>query len=303
MEYFVSKNHNTLNKRVFAPETITNRLCLNPKYGVYLQSPPAQMNILLDSGAFQDRERSQRLSFNDALDRQLRYEQHLGFVSKYIVSYDRIVDESPIVQGKRRKRRVSRRTADRYVEETIDAAKFFADQRRDLKPRRLVLSNQGVNPDQYVDCVKETLSFSHPSDVIGMGGFCIIGQVPKYTEDYFETLERTLPLLRKSGVKRLHLFGVGVFKVLIKTHVMCQKYGIIPSYDTSSPEFNAVFGKVFSPDIDFEGPEGVHLRKVFDKGDKYRLYHPRDWAMLNIQMVNIFWDKLNELYPLPEERK
>jgi hypothetical protein len=119
-------------------------------------------------------------------------------------------------------------------------------------------------------------------------------------DGYFEVLDRVLPLMKARGVRRLHIFGVGVFKVLIKTHVMCQRYGVIPSYDTSALEFNAVFGKTFTPDLQGEGPRGVHVTKVFDKQDKYYLYHPRDWAILNIETVNVFWQKLNELYPLPE---
>jgi len=301
MEYYVSKNHDRLNERVFAPETLTDKLCLNPKYRVTLNRPSEQVNILLDSGAFQDIKQEQRLTFHEALDRQLEYEKQVGFVSKFLVSYDRIVDESPTVQGKRLKRRVSKGKSERYVEETINAAKFLSDSRRELKPRRLILSNQGVTPDQYIDCVKEVLRISEPDDVIGLGGFCIIGQVPKFTDDYFQVLKKVLPLAKRNGIRRVHMFGVGVFKVLVKTHVMCQKYGIVPSYDTSSLEFNAVFGKVLSPDVENIGPAGIHLRKVFTKEDKYELYHPRDWAMLNIQMANFFWEKLNDLYPLQDE--
>jgi hypothetical protein len=301
MEYYVSKNHDRLNEREFSPEILTNKLCLNPKYKVTLKCPPKRVNVLLDSGAFQDIEEDERLSFKDALARQLTYEESVGFVSKFIVSYDRIVDESPTVQGKRLKRRVSEARAERYVKETIDAAKYISDERTELTPRRLVLSNQGTTPEQYVDCVKETLRFSEPEDVIGLGGFCIIGQVPRYVDDYFQVLGKVLPLMKRRGITRIHMFGVGVFKVLVKTHVMCHKYGITPSYDTSSPEFNAVFGKVFTPDTENVGPAGVHLRKVFAKEDKYELYHPRDWAMMNIEMVNLFWERLNSMYPLKDE--
>ena len=153
MEFYVSKVHNRLNTRVFSPEKVTSRLCLNPNYPVSLNRPIDEMSLLLDSGAFQDIQSEQRLTFNGALGRQLNFEEKVGFTANYIVSYDRIVDESPTVQGKRRKRRVGSRTADRYVEVTIDAAKYFADMRRELSPRRLVLSNQGVTPDQYVECV------------------------------------------------------------------------------------------------------------------------------------------------------
>jgi hypothetical protein len=298
MQYFVSKNHNRLNHRLFSPETVVDKICLNPKYGVSLGDRSDSVEVLLDSGAFQDIKKSERLTYQGALNRQLAFEDRTGFQSKFLVSYDRIVDESPTVHGERKKRRVNLTTADSYVQQTIDAAKFLADQRDDLYPRRLVLSNQGVTPDQYIGCLKETLKFAEPTDVIGLGGFCIIGQIPRFTKDYFEVLERALPLLRKKGVRRLHIFGVGVFKTLIRTHVQCWRYGVTPSYDTSSLELNAVYGRAFSPDHQGIGPDGVHLTTVFDRKDKYVMYHPRDWAMLNIEVVNEFWTRLNKLYPI-----
>lgn len=302
MEYYVSKVHNRLNKRPFTPEKYTDKLCLNPKYNVALSRPGDEISVLLDSGAFQDLHADQRLSSAAALDRQLAYEKKVGFESRFIVSYDRIVDESPTVQGIRRKRRVGRKTSEEYVEETISAAKFLADHRKELRPRRLVLSNQGVTPEQYLGCLKEVLRFSEPKDVIGLGGFCIIGQVPRYTKDYFEVLETVLPRMKRRRIRRVHLFGIGVFKVLIRTHILCHRYGIIPSYDTASLEFNAVFGKAFKPDLLGEGPEGVHMTQVFAKRDKYELYHPRDWAHVNIQTASFFWDQLNGLYPISQER-
>jgi hypothetical protein len=301
MQYFVSKNHDRLNKRTFAPERVANRICLNPSYPVTLGGRSSSLSIMLDSGAFQDIRTQDRLTFEGALQRQLDFERDQDFFANYLVSYDRIVDESPTVQGQRKKRRVVGQTADRYVQETVDAAKYLADQRDNLSPRRLILSNQGVSPDQYIDCVKEVLKFAEPSDVIGFGGFCIIGQIPKYTADYFEVLKRALPLLRRRRIRRIHIFGVGVFKVLIKTHVICSRVGITPSYDTSSLELNAVFGRAFHPDVAGVGAAGVHLTNVFSKEDKYEFYHPRDWAMLNIKVVTEFWRELNRLYPLPDD--
>jgi hypothetical protein len=299
MEYFVSKNHDRLNKKPFAPESISQRICLNPSYPVSLQDGGTDTTILLDSGAFQDTGGKRRLTPQGALNRQLEYEAKRGFLADFLVSYDRIVDESPTVRGERRKRRVGRGAADRYVEQTIAAAKYLADHREELRPRRLVLSNQGVSPNQYINCLTEVLKFAEPDDVIGLGGFCIIGQIPKFTKSYFAVLERALPLLKKKRIRRVHIFGVGVFKILIRTHVLCSRVGITPSYDTSSLELNAVFGRTFHPDTRGIGPAGVHLTSVFSKDDKYKLYHPCEWALFNIKIVNEFWRGLNEMYPLP----
>jgi hypothetical protein len=298
MQFFVSKNHNNLNRRPFSPETINPRLCLNPKYGVRLARPAGDLEILLDSGAFQDISDHKRLSFDGALQRQLTFEQRVGFQSKYIVSYDRIVDETFNEDGKRVKLRVDGRTARKYVDETVDAAKHLADQRRELKPRRLVLSNQGVSPGQYSRCVKEVLSFSEKNDVIGLGGQCIIGQRPGLTADYFEVLRNILPLIHRKGIRRLHVFGVGTFPVLVKTQALCSKFGIVPSYDTSALEINARWGKITVPPNVQDWLPTLHVTRVFGLEDKFELFHPRDLALLNIRIATNFWEEIDKMYPL-----
>jgi hypothetical protein len=275
-------------------------------------------NVLLDSGAFQDVKSDQRLSFEAALDRQLQLEQKEGFVSEMIVSYDRLVDEKNDEQLGRIKQRVSYGDACQYVEETIDAAKFLVDQRNDLKPRELILSNQGVTVRQYVDCVKEILSFSSEQDVIGFGGFCITGRKPSLKKDYYAVLEESLPLVQAKGIRRLHLFGIGSFDILVRTHFLCRSFGIEPSYDTSSYEFRGLFGEVANPS-EAVSPTGVSeemcplcnktvdlaqtlekmkLTKTFFKEDKYSLYPPVDLALFNIKLVSFFWNELNKV-PVP----
>ncbi len=298
MQFFVSKNHNNLNRKPFSPETETSRLCLNPKYGVRLTRPAKGLEILLDSGAFQDINDQKRLTFEKALERQLAFEDRVGFRSKYIVSYDRIVDETFNKDGKRVKIRVDGRTARKYVEQTIDAAKHLADRRGELRPRRLVLSNQGVSPGQYARCVRETLSFSEKEDVIGMGGQCIIGQRPGLTKDYFQTLKNILPMLRRKRIRRLHIFGMGTFPVLIKTQALCSKFGIVPSYDTSALEINARWGKFAVPANASEWLPSLHVTRVFGIEDKFDIFHPCDVAMFNIRLATHFWKEIDKMYPL-----
>ena len=133
MYYYVSKNHSKLNGRHYTPEKYNHRICLNPKYGVKLAREASALDIILDSGAFQDLHDNQRLSFQSALGRQLDFEERVGFTANYIVSYDRIVDETPTVQGHREKHRVGRTKAERYVRDTIDAAKFISDNRHEYR--------------------------------------------------------------------------------------------------------------------------------------------------------------------------
>lgn len=300
MQYYVSKNNNKLNRREFTPELINNRVCLNPLYKVQLKR---KVNVLLDSGAFQDTKYQSRVSFARALGRQLEFETHSKFEAESIVSYDRMVDEAASPEGRgKNKRRVSYYTGERYVAETIDAAKYLADQRRDLRPRRLILSAQGVTSPQYLRCVKEILRFAEPTDILGLGGFCIIGQVPRLKKQYYKVLEAALPMVKRKGLKRVHVFGVGHFGVLVRTHMLCRSYGIIPSYDTSSYEFNSVLGRVFQPDVLHRGFDGPRMSPSLEKKDKYSVYHPRDWAHFNIELVSHFWERLNRQYPIRGER-
>lgn len=301
MQFFVSKNHNNLNRKPFSPELETPRLCLNPKYGVRLERPASGLEILLDSGAFQDISDHKRLSFDEALQRQLNFEGRVGFRSKYLVSYDRIVDETFNEDGRRVKLRVDGRTARKYVDQTIDAAKHLADQRKELKPRRLVLSNQGVSPGQYTRCVREVLSFSENEDVIGLGGQCIVGQRPGYTKDYFEVLKNILPMIRRKGIRRLHIFGLGTFPVLVKTQALCWKFGVVPSYDTSALEVNARWGKVVAPPNVGDWLPTLHVTRVFGEEDKFELFHPRDLALLNIRIATRFWEEIDKMYPLRKD--
>ena len=288
MQYFVSKNHNRLNGKPFQPELVNPRICLNPKYPASVIKA-AKPEILLDSGAFQDRQREQRLTFSGALQRQLDFEERHDLRADMLVSYDRLVDESPGSPG-RSKRRVYHALAEKYVKETIEAAEFLVDQRRDLKPRRLVLSCQGTTAPQYLRCVDEILEMTEPGDVIGFGGFCIVGQHKRLAKQFFSVLEAAVPKLKKHGITAVHFFGVGYFPVLVRAHVLCRAAGIEPSYDTSSYEFNGVLGRVFNP-------LARATPMVFPPPDKKVLYHPADLALLNVRLVTNFWKELNSLYP------
>jgi len=93
MYFYVSKNHDRLNGKPFRPELVGERVCLNPKYRATVDTR-RRPKVLLDSGAFQDRHADKRLTFGEALTRQLDFEEERGFTSELIVSYDRLVDEA-----------------------------------------------------------------------------------------------------------------------------------------------------------------------------------------------------------------
>lgn len=238
------------------------------------------------------------MSFGAALDRQIEFQKRTGFQAKYVVSYDRIVDEVITKDGVRKKVRVDGRRARRYVDETIDAAQYLTEHRDEVAPSRLILSCQGVSPPQYARCMKEVLYLSDRADVIGFGGQCIIGQRPGLTKDFFRVLEDALPKIRSKGIRRIHIFGVGTFPVLVRVQALCWKAGVVPSYDTSALEVNATWGKFAVPPQPGDWLPSLHVSRVFGRKDKFKLFHPRDVAMANIELAIQFWEKIDKMYPL-----
>lgn len=283
MLFYASKCHNILNSLDFTPEKYAGQLMLNPNYPSV--SIPKDCKYIMDSGAFQDVADDKRLSFKDALDRQLNFEKKLGVEAEAIVSYDRLVDEQ-LTNGKQIKQRVDIDEGAEYVEETIKASEYLT---HTLPNRTLVLSNQGTNVKQYVDCVEHILNMAKPTDIIGIGGFCILSRNKQYRLDYFEILKKILPAIQKKNIRRLHIFGMGVIDVLIQTDIICNKYGVVCSYDTSSLEVNSVFGRVFNAE------QGL-IQSVFTKSDKYKTYHPAVLAHTNIANVTAFWTNFNNIF-------
>lgn len=257
---------------------------MNPLYPANVNS---DIDVLLDSGAFQDVSQDSRLSFEGALERQLNYEEKQRFISERIVSYDRLVDEQLNSEGKQIKERVDWEKGEKYVEETINAAKFLADNRNELEPRKLVLSNQGTNIQQYLDCIKEILSFSEPHDIIGFGGFCIVGQKPKLVPQYYKIISRAIPLIRKKGIKEVHLFGVGTIPILETTAQIAKRCGVNLNYDTSTYEFNGVMGRTFVKGF-------TSLKQTYSKEDKFVNYNPNQQAHENIRAVVEYWKDLKQ---------
>lgn len=284
MRFYPSKTMNKLNGRPWEPEKFTPYICLSPHYHA---SPNKGALPMLDSGAFQDVITENRLSFKGALERQLRLEEKKGFVSDKIVSYDRLVDEQVSNEKKLIKKRVTPEIGLKFVEESIDAGKYLADNRKELEPRTLVLSNQGVNQDQYLYCIQEILKFSEPQDTIGLGAFCIVGKKPYLQKEYFKILNKAIPLIRKKGIRDVHVFGVGVLKVLIKTDIIAKMHGINMSYDTSSYELNGINGITL-----INGFEG--FKRKYTQEQKFIDYHPNELAHKNIEAVCKFWDTINQ---------
>lgn len=194
---------------------------------------------LIDSGAFTDPP-EKRLTPEQALTRQLTWETKaaemwgVDFRAYGLVSYDLLIDET-WSNGERKKQRWSISRADWAVKETIEAARYLASQREQLKPRRLVLSCQGVDAIQYQECLQEILKATTPDDIIGFGGWCILGRLTRYLPEFWRTIRATFPLIQAAGIKDVHIFGVLYQPALGGMLWLADRYGLNVSTDSTAP--------------------------------------------------------------------
>ena len=279
IKFYVSKCGNVLNKKPWNIENIVDNICLNPSRQVKLCK---KVNVLLDSGAFQDVDKNSRLTFSDALDRQLGYEKKLGFKVQRIVSYDQLVDEQ-VVEGRKIKRRVDPDIGQNFVDVTIQASKFLVNNRMRLTGRQLVLSCQGVSVEQYIYCLGEVLNLAIPSDCIGLGGFCVIGNKPKLIKQFLDISKIAFPMISKCGISDIHLFGVTAARVLLPWYQIAKEYDFNLSIDSSAFERRSIFGEVF---------RGGKWYQDFTRIDKYVNYHPNDLGRVNILSGIDFYDNM-----------
>ena len=270
MNLYLSKCNDKLNKKELNTEFITGRVCLNPKYkNVTIKN--RNTKILMDSGAFQDLDKDRRITFQEALARQLKLEEKVGVVSERIVAYDHIGD----------------------VQETIRANQFLVSKREELKPRQLVLMIQGATTRDYIHCLAETLKIASPEDCIGLGGVAMSGRMNDMKFKLLDTIKIGLPVIYNSNIKDIHIFGVGTFSVLKEIagiRDMLKLIGINSgelniSCDTSAFEIMSTMGNV----VDLENERWI---KVFKKDQKYIDYHPADLTKENSKKAAVIINKL-----------
>lgn len=270
MKFYVSKCNDKLNSKELNTEFLSDHLCLNPKYKVSLKNP--DVKVLLDSGAFQDREKDSRITFDEALQRQLKFENKVGFVSERMVAYDYMNNAT----------------------ETIKANEFLVSKREELKPRQLVLMVQGNDTKEYIHCLYETLKLATPEDCIGLGGVALAAKRNDMKFKLFDAFKIGLPIIINSGIKDVHIFGVGTFDVLkevanIKNilHTIGVNVDELNlSCDTSSFELNSTMGRVVNEDLE-------KWEKIYTKDQKYIDYHPADLTIGNVQKALRIINKIN----------
>lgn len=225
------------------PEDLIGNRCWTlahpPNFKKGLFNNPDDLFVIGDSGAF-SHSPQKRWSFAKHLQQVFAWEKKfsnlMGFQWQFdvIASYDLLIDEV-WVEGSRVKRRWSVGDASEAVDRTVEAARFLVANRDILAPRKLLLGCQGVDTSQYKDCVLRILEVAAPNDWIGLGGWCILGNLgfKHYLFEFYKVLNECLPLIAENNVKHVHLFGVRYEPAVAAMQFACDRLGLTCSTDSS----------------------------------------------------------------------
>lgn len=197
--------------------------------------------VMVDSGAFGDKD---RLSFSGALERQYAHEEANGYNSHSFVAYDLLIDEKWNSAGIRHKCRWHEDEAETAVSTTIAANEFLAMQ--SLGYRRRVHPLQGVTAAQQEYCADAVIPMVANGDILGLGGWCIIGWSPPGSDTriglemaFWDSAWRVIPKAAAAGIQHVHIFGVMVAAILGGLRWLCDEHGIeTVSTDSSGPQAN-----------------------------------------------------------------
>jgi len=240
---------------------------------------------ILDSGAFCD-DPANRLTFTAAWQRQIDHAEKYGYMDNisHIVAYDLLIDEW-WQDGIRSKHRWTESAAREAVEITVAAAQY-ARQRRDntLSEKGLILPVQGVTPDQYATCAEKTIPHIDPeTDILGLGGWCIIGMYRTMLGGFKKTLQKVMPMAAHAGIQRVHIFGVMYPPALGMLQYYADQHGIEVSTDSSSPVMKTTRGEWGYGD-DWQKLESIkHLSLVEKREWRYwgrvqHCFYAKEWA-------------------------
>lgn len=244
IRFYCGVNETTWNHHPIEPGPYA---CISPVYGRTLRTKmvnrvrvPASTLIIQDSGAFSDGP-GQRLSIEAALDRQVAHATTYGYAAQvtHRASYDLLIDEK-WEAGRRHKERWSELDAEDAVAETVRAAAYLAQHRRGVGA---VLSAQGVSAKQYLACAGQVVPFLAPGDILGLGGWCILGKIRSLRAVFAETMTLLFPFLEREGVKQVHLWGVCWTPALEIVAWFAALYGIHVSVDSAHPSLHPVQGQ------------------------------------------------------------
>lgn len=226
--------------------------CISPRYGGSIQSvretricvPEAVREILVDSAAFADRHGG-RIGFEAALNRQLDHARRYKYADRIslLASYDSLLRAKTLSPT-----RAQRQNGAYFAAETVEAARYLSAQRKRLRAKLgyapgLVLSAQGIDPEQYMECAESVVACMEPGDVFGLGGFVKTGVFPTLLLPAFCAITSVLvPFLAAAGVCRIHTWGVFFPPAVGHVLALCDQHGIVFSSDSSGPALKPAMG-------------------------------------------------------------
>lgn len=225
--------------------------CVSPVYGKslatkstnYVRLSPKTIAVIQDSGAFCDGGPEQRLSLEAALRRQIEHAERFDYANRvtHRASYDLLIDEKWDERGIRDKRRWSEEDAWEACITTIKAARYLAAHRENL---HCIFSAQGVTAQQYLACVQGILPYLQDGDMLGLGGFCILGRFPRHTMPVFrEIIHTIIPFLGHEGIRQVHIWGCLYAPALGELLWLCDQHRILLSTDSVYPSLRPVLGQ------------------------------------------------------------
>lgn len=226
--------------------------CISPVYGNTHHTRkenrialPNNTAVIQDSGAFSDGI-DNRLSVEVASARQIMHAHKYNYAHQitHVASYDLLIDER-WKEGVRYKERWTEDIATTAVQETVDNAKWLSNNRHIIPHApHLVLSAQGVTPNQYLSCTQQIIPYLQKGDIFGLGGWCITGKrKAKMMPILSKTMQLIFPVLHEANVTWVHVWGVLLAEALAQIGFWCNKYNIIFSTDSVGPSTRPAFGK------------------------------------------------------------
>lgn len=230
-------------------------VCVSPVYGEKeirdsSISLPADCEVVQDSGAFCDR-RHGRNEYAYALQRQITHAERYGYSDQIVAraTYDMLVTKFDTPEY-----------ATTGVNETIKAARWLHRHRDDMPQAcPLIITAQGLDVSQYVQCVRALLPCFEEGDILGLGGWAWIGKAPRLLMPVFrQTMKQVIPLAAQAGIKRVHIWGVCKPSALSVLLWECDQHGIAVQTDSSGPVRKVAFsdwGYAEWRDNDYKRPD------------------------------------------------
>jgi hypothetical protein len=118
---------------------------------------------------------------------------------------------------------------------SIEAAKFLVNRREELAHRQLILTVQGNNYQDYINCLKAILEMATSQDVIGLGGWANLGLERSRLPQFLSVISQAVPLIASANLSKIHIWGVAWDVPLTHLLYQCDLHKIQLSTDTYSP--------------------------------------------------------------------